>query len=199
MNNVKWQLRRCLVCHPRHLLKSRPPLIPIVAQLHTHGSLHTFSLSSLLPFLSPLVPALTLPSDKIKGPSEAAWDSGFILFVLCAQWGPVREKKCFFSFARPVQEAPRRISGSLRGIWQKSHRLCICFLGIVQLDCAHLFPLEKQWRKTATGNKPLLYVYSSTRSTSSTLIHFIIYLWAVYSAYSTIKITYQVKHYTLDL
>lgn len=96
MNNVKQQLRRCLVCHPRHGLKSRPPLIPTVALLHTHGSLHTFSPSSFLPLLYPLVPALTLPSDKIKGPSEAAWDSGFILFVLCAQWGPVREKSVFF-------------------------------------------------------------------------------------------------------
>lgn len=134
MTNVQWQLRHCLVCHPRHVLKSRPPLIPIVARLHTGGSLRTFSPSSLLPLLSPLVPALTLPSDKIKGPSEAAWDSGFILFVLCAQWGPVRESVVFFVFfARPVQEAPQRISGSLRGIWQKSHRLYVLFLGLLTI------------------------------------------------------------------
>lgn len=30
-------------------------------------------------------------SDKIKGSSEAVWDSGFILFVLLAQWGSVSD------------------------------------------------------------------------------------------------------------
>lgn len=47
---------------------------------HTNQSSHTL-----------FVPVLMCLSDKIKGTPELAWDLGFILFVLSAQWGPVRK------------------------------------------------------------------------------------------------------------